>query len=325
MVSSDDPNGDDTDRVVDGNARDILDDARDVVAAAREAVADARDDEARLADEARDQRDALADERERRSDRRDAYAATADHARESRDWLADERDRLNEEREAVASRVARSERAGSGRRREDAKEASETAAARQRDVAKVLTEAAHRDFLANRRDSAANRRDMKASLDSFLTDHDDEAAHEARGLARKDRTDSRLDRTSSATDRVTLSTAIGELELPASIPTNRAEATPLDECTAEEVSTHAALLLEQSVDETRDAIDSVEHDGAASPRVKELLHASMSHHHTAADLAWYVDEWLRTGSRPPQVPTEVVREADPSAVPSKRGKTRNGV
>jgi hypothetical protein len=218
-------------------------------------------------------REILADARDARADARDEQALADDVGRDLRDSTADIRDERADARDHAAQ-------------------------SQQHEVAGLLAAAEQRDLKAAARDNAANRRDMRASFDAFLVGHDDQATLEARASAQQDRKDSRDDRTSSARDRSRLSTVIGEVELPTTIPTQRGTSKPLAECTPGEVVTHAAVLMGQSVNETREAIDIVEHDGAASPRAKELVHVSRQHHEVAENLLWYVTEWHRAGTRP---------------------------
>jgi hypothetical protein len=165
-------------------------------------------------------------------------------------------------------------------------------------VAELLAAATNRDTLANRRDITANRREMQANLNALITEVRDEAYFEALSFARQDREASRLDRLASADDRTTLSTPIGDLQVPASIPTQRDGRTPLGDCTAAELSTYCEELLAESLIELSEAIEVVEHEGAATSHAKQLLQGFKEHHETATDLIWYVGEWLATGSRP---------------------------
>jgi hypothetical protein len=255
-------------------AREALADVRDVVADARDALADAREEQAGVADRRRDDRDLLADERDRLSQERDEMATAAEVARDERDAQAGERrDVIDDARDRALPSFRRV-------------------------VAELLTAATHRDFLANRRDIAANRRDIQANLDALLTELPGEAYFEARTFARQDRYDSRRDRTESAQDRTTLTIPTGLVHLPASIPTQRNLRKPLDECTPTEVSLHCEELLAASLIELSEAIEIVEHDGAASSHAKSLLHSFKQRHETATDLIWYVSEWLATGNRP---------------------------
>ena len=254
-------------------ARDALADVRDVVADARETLLDAREERADAADRHRDDRDSLANERDRLSDERDQMADLADAARDE--------DAL----QAAAPDVSATAQQG-------------TLPTFKLVVAELLAAGIERDTLANRRDIAANRRDMQAKLHALIADVQEEAYFEALTFARRDRDASRLDRMASAVDRTTLSTPIGDVQLPASIPTQRDPRTPLGDCTPAEVSTYCEELLAESLIQLSEAIEIVEHDGAATSDAKQLLEGFKQHHETATDLIWYVGEWLATGSQP---------------------------
>jgi hypothetical protein len=200
--------------------------------------------------------------------------------------LAEERVEIGEERNRVADE------------RHVAGERNDARTPKKHQVEKLLTDASHRDDLANRRDSAANDRDMKAGLAALLDDKHGDDFGADRGLARQDRRSARHDRIASADDRMELTTSSGTLSLPVSIPIQCGRSKPLMKCTPTEVADYSAQLLDQALRETRDAIEMVEQEGKATPQVKELLAESRDHQDDADDLLWYVNEWVRTGDRP---------------------------
>lgn len=231
--------------------------------------------------------------RRREASKKRSVKEESRHGTYAHDPLADEHDE-GDEISRENDRVA-----GEQERQSESEKEVPTPTPKGREVQQLLAAATHRDHLANRRDSAANDRDIRAGLAALLTDtQKDEAAFEARGFARQDRRSSRLDRVASSDDRLQLSTSDGELSLPASVPVQRGVLKPLTQCTPMEVTEFSSQLLHRALDETRDAIDLVEQEGAASPHVEEVLAQSRSHRDDADDLLWYVNEWLRTGNRP---------------------------